>query len=80
MKWLHIKCGFLDTEHVFMLPINWLNHHEFTDVNMYIAQNFYNANCTPKYFPVEEYFDSWCLKTHGSRNYLHSFYLASLID
>ena len=26
IKRLHIKCGFLDTEHLFMLPINWLNH------------------------------------------------------
>ena len=23
-KRLHIKCGFLDTENLFMLPINWL--------------------------------------------------------
>ena len=24
IKWLHIKCGFLDTENLFMIPINWL--------------------------------------------------------
>ena len=24
IKWLHIKCGFLNTEHLFMLPKTWL--------------------------------------------------------
>ena len=62
-----------------MLPINWLNHHEFPDVNVEIALNFYNAYCTPKSFFVEKYFDSWDPKIHGTRNYLQS-YVASLID
>ena len=49
IKRLQIKCGFLDTEHSFMLPNNWLNYHKVTDVNVDIAQNFYNAYHTPKY-------------------------------
>ena len=47
IKQLHIKCGFLDTEILSMLTINWSNHHEVTDVNVEIAQNFYNAYCRP---------------------------------
>ena len=38
IKRLHIKCGFLYTEHLFMLPINWLNYHEVLDVNVEIAK------------------------------------------
>ena len=45
---LHIKCGFLDTENVFMLPINWLNHPEVPYVNVEIAHFFNNAYCKPK--------------------------------
>ena len=26
IKRLHIKCGFLDTEHLFMLPKTWLEY------------------------------------------------------
>ena len=47
IKQLHTKCGFLDTEHLFMLPTNWLHHKEVLDVNVDIAQNSYNAYCTP---------------------------------
>ena len=50
IKRLHIKCGFLDTENLFMILINWLIHHEVPNVNVEISQNFYNASCTPKYF------------------------------
>ena len=32
IKRLHKRCGFLDTEHVFMLPFKWLNHREVPDV------------------------------------------------
>ena len=46
IKWAHIKCGFLDAGHLFILPINCLNHHEVLDVNVEIAQNLYNAYCT----------------------------------
>ena len=35
-NWLHIKSGFLDTEHLFMLPINWLYYQEVQDVNVEI--------------------------------------------
>ena len=77
---LHIKCGFLDTEHFFVIPINWLNYCEVPDVNVDIVQNFYNAYCTPKSFFSEKDFDSWDPKIHGPCNYLQSFYLAYPID
>ena len=48
IKQLHTKCGILDTEHLFMLPINWLNYCDVPDVNLNIVQNFYNSYCTPK--------------------------------
>ena len=44
-----------------------------------IHEIFQNASCTPMQFFVEENLDSWHPKTHGPRNYLQSFYLASLI-
>ena len=50
IKSLHIKCGFLDNEHLFTILINWLNHREVPDMNVEIAQNLYNAYCTPKSF------------------------------
>ena len=56
-----------------MLPINWLNHQEVPDINVEIAQNFYNAYCTTRYFFVEKYFDIWDPKIHGPRNYLQIF-------
>ena len=80
IKRLHIKCGFLDTEHLFMIPINLLNHREVPDGNVKIVQNFYNAYSTPKSFFVEKDFDSWDPKIHGSRNYLQGFNLAALVD
>ena len=70
----------MNTEHLFMLPINWLDYHEFPDVNVDIAQNFYNAYCMPKYFFVEKDFDSWDPKIHDPPTYLQSFYVAALID
>ena len=48
IKRLHIKCVFFDTEHLFIFPINELNYHKSPDVNMEIAQNFYNAYCMTK--------------------------------
>ena len=47
---LHIKCGFLDTEHVFMLPKTWVEYQQYAYVHVGITQNFYNAYCTQKYF------------------------------
>ena len=79
IKRLHIKCVFLDNEHLLMLPINWLNYHKVLDINVEIAQNFYNAYCTPTIF-VEKYFDSWDPKIHGPCNYLQIFYVAALIE
>ena len=80
IKHLHINYGLLDTEHLFMLPINWLNHCEVPDVNVETLQNFYNAYCTPKSFFAENYFNSWDPKIHGPCYNLHSFYVADLID
>ena len=77
---LHINCGFLDTEHLFIFPINWLNHRKSPDVNVEVVQNLYNAYCTPKYLFVKKDFYSWDPKTHSPRNYLRFFYVAYLID
>ena len=63
-----------------MIPIKWLNHRKVLDVNVEIVQNFYNAYCTPTLFFVEKYFDGWDTKIHDPCNYLHSFYVAALID
>ena len=41
IKPLNIKCVFLDTDNLFMLPINWLKPRKVPDVNVEIAQNFY---------------------------------------
>ena len=70
----------MDTEHLFMLPINWLNHHEVTDVNVEIVQNLYNAYSTPKSFFVDKDSDSWDQKIHVVCNDLQSFYVKFLID
>ena len=39
IKHLHIKCGFLDTEHLFILPSNWLDYRKVLDVNVEIVKN-----------------------------------------
>ena len=64
IKQLHIQSGFLDTEHLFMLPINWLEYQEFADVNVDITKNVYNAYCMQIYVFAEKYFKS---------NFLQSF-------
>ena len=46
---------------------------------MEIKQNLYNAYCRQKYVFVEKYFENWDPKIHGPRNYLQSFYVATLI-
>ena len=43
IKQLHIKWRFLDTENLFIIPINWLIYQAFPDVNVEIAQNVYTA-------------------------------------
>ena len=45
-----MNCGFFYTEHLFMLPLHWLEYQEFADVNVDITQNFYNTYCTQRYF------------------------------
>ena len=71
----------MDTEHLFMLPINWLNHCKVADVNMDILGNFLKAFRTPKlFFVAEKDVNSWDPKIHSPRNYLQIFYVAVLID
>ena len=48
IKRSHKNCGLLDTEHLFVLPINWLNRREVPDVNVDILENFYDAYRPPK--------------------------------
>ena len=80
IKQLHINCGFLNTEHLYMLIINWLNHHKVPGVNVDIAQNLYNDYCTLKSFYYFILFYSLYPKIHSPHNYLQSFYVAVLID
>ena len=46
IKRLHIKCGFLDTEQLFVIPKTWLEYQQYVDVHVEITQNFYNTYCT----------------------------------
>ena len=73
IKRLHIKCGFLDTEHLFVLPKNWLEYLQYEEVDVEIKENVYNANCTPEYCFAEKYFEIWYPKIHSPHNYLQSF-------
>ena len=77
---LHIKCGFLDTERLFMLPKTWLEYQHHADVHVEITQNVYNAYCKQKYLFLEKDFESWDTKIHGPRNYLQGFDVAALIE
>ena len=48
IKGSHIKCGFLDTEHLFMIPKTWLEYPQYEEVDVDFPEHLYNANCTPK--------------------------------
>ena len=52
---------------------------EYDIIGDEIRETFQNSSCTPIEFFVEENLGNWHPKTHGPRNYLHSFYLAALI-
>ena len=58
IKRLNIKCGLLDTEHLFTIHKTWLEYQQYEDVHVEITQNLYNAYCMPKYVFVEKYFES----------------------
>ena len=45
-----------------------------------IYEKLQNSYCTPLEFFVVGSFDIWHTKSHGHRNYLHGFYLATLIQ
>ena len=77
---LHIKCGFLGTEHLFMLPKTWLEYQQYVGVHVEITQHIYNAYCKHKYLFVDKYFEIWDPKIHCPRNYLQSFYVAALTE
>ena len=70
IKRLHIKCGFLNTEHLFMLPKTWLEYLQYEEVDVEISENLYDTNCMPKYVFVEKHFESCDPKIHGPCNYL----------
>ena len=73
-------CGGSDyIEHCYMLPSIWKNLLEYDIIGDKILANFQNACCTPIEFFVEENLVNWHPRTHGPRNYVQSFYLASLI-
>ena len=48
IKRLHIKCGFLDTEHLLMIPKTWLDYLQNEDFDVDISEHLYNANCAKK--------------------------------
>ena len=52
---LHKNCGFLDTEHLFMLPFNWLNHREVPDVNMDILEKYIMPSIRQNIFCLERF-------------------------
>ena len=64
IKQLHIKCGFLDTENLLILPKTWLEDLQYEEVDVDILENLYNDNCTPKSFFVEIDSESWNPKIH----------------
>ena len=57
-------------EHSYILPSIWLYLIQFEEFCDEIYENVQNASCTPIKVFVEENFDSWHPKTHGTRNYL----------
>ena len=57
----------------------WLFLLKYDKIGDEIHEIFQNASCTPIKFFVEENLASWHPKTYGPRNYLQSFYLATLI-
>ena len=80
IKKLHDRCDGNDNiEHLYIFPSRWLYLLKFDNFGDAIQEFFHNASCTPMQFFVEENLDSWHPKTHGTRNYLQSFYLAALI-
>ena len=68
-----------NNENLYILPSRWLFLLKFDKIGDTIHEHFQNSSCTPIQFFVEENLDCWHPKTHGPRNYLHSFYLAALI-
>ena len=47
IKQLHIKCGFLNNEHLFMIPKIWLEYLQDEEIDVEITEFFYNSNYTP---------------------------------
>ena len=72
IKRLHIKCGFFDTEHLFMIPKTWLEYQQYKDVQVEITKNLYNTYCMPRSFYVEKYFESWDTKIYGQHSLMNA--------
>ena len=72
--------GFLDTEHLFMLPKTWLEYQQYADVHVEFTKDLYNAYCTQKNVFVEKDFESWVPKIHSPCNYLQIFYVTTIIE
>ena len=79
IKTLHIKCGFLDTYNLYMLPKNWLKCINNRAVKVDLLKTFLVSCRTNTSFFVENEFKEWDPKSHGPRNFAQSFYIASLI-
>ena len=81
IKILYFKCcGDTNYEHLYLLPSKWIDLLKYQNIGDEISENLQNACCMPLVFFVEENFDNWHPKIHGPRNYLQSFYLATLIQ
>ena len=70
----------MDTDHLFVLIINGLNHRKVPDANLGILETFLRRLPYAKIFYVEKEFESWDPKILGPCNYLQSFYVADIID
>ena len=80
IKKLYFKCGGDENyEHLYIFPSKWIDLLKYESISDKTYENLQNASCTPIKFFVEENFDNWHPKTHSTRNFLWSFYLAALI-
>ena len=48
IKRLHIKFGFLDDEHLIMLPKTWLEYLQYEEVDVEISDNLYKCQLYAK--------------------------------
>ena len=77
---LHLKYGNEHYEYLYILPSRWVCLLHFETIGEEIHENLQNAYCMPLEYFVEKHFDIWDPEIHSPREYLQSFYLASLIQ